>query len=256
MDCTFCMECIHACPHDNVGILARPPARELWQDPLRAGVGRFSRRPDLAALALFLTFAAFLNAFGMVTPVYALEGWMGRALGTTSGPLVVGVLFLAGGVFLPALLVALAAKASIALSGSGQNLVGEATRFGYALVPVGFGMWIAHYLYHFLVGGLAIVPLSQEYLASLGFPLPGSPSWTLGPLVPDAWLFPIEMALLELGLLVSLVVGYRIAEREFGPGPRAFRASLPWGLLALLLSAWGIWLLLQPMEMRGTLLGS
>ena len=38
---------------------------------------RFSRRPDLAALALFLTFAAFMNALGMVTPVYALEAWLG-----------------------------------------------------------------------------------------------------------------------------------------------------------------------------------
>ena len=23
MDCTFCLDCVHACPHDNVGILSR-----------------------------------------------------------------------------------------------------------------------------------------------------------------------------------------------------------------------------------------
>ena len=50
LDCTFCLDCVHACPHDNVGILAAVPGRTLWSDPFRSGIGRFSRRPDLAAL--------------------------------------------------------------------------------------------------------------------------------------------------------------------------------------------------------------
>jgi polyferredoxin len=254
MDCTFCMECIHACPHDNVGILTRPPANELWEDPQRAGIGRFSQRPDLAALALFLTFAAFMNAFGMVTPVYALEEFVGRSTGLTNGPIFVALLFLMGTVVVPGLIVALVAKASALLSGSGRTTVQEATRFAFALIPVGFGMWIAHYLFHFLIGGLTIIPVTQEYLAFLGLTA-GSPAWQLGPMVPDSWLLPLELFFLELGLLVSLVVTYRIALREVGPGPRAVRASLPWGLLAVLLSGLGVWLLLQPMEMRGTLMG-
>jgi hypothetical protein len=253
MDCTFCMECIQACPYDNVGILARAPAKELWEDPQRAGVGRFSLRPDLAALAAFLTFAAFMNAFGMVTPVYAVKAWMARALGTDSELLLLGILFLAGMVVIPALLVAAAARTSAFLTGSGRTVVQEATVYAYALVPVGFGMWIAHYLFHFLIGGLAIVPAAQEYLADLGFPLLGAPAWSLGPMVPDSWLLPIELLFLELGLLVSLVVAYRLGEREAGPGRPAFLAALPWGFLALVLSVAGVWLLLQPMEMRGTL---
>ena len=78
MDCTFCLDCIHACPYDNVGILSRLPASELMVDPRRSGIGVFSRRKDLAALALVFTFGSLLNAFGMVSPVYALEtGWEG-----------------------------------------------------------------------------------------------------------------------------------------------------------------------------------
>ena len=123
-------------------------------------------------------------------------------------------------------------------------MIEEATRYGWALVPVGFGMWVAHYLYHFLIGGLAIIPATQEYLADLGFPLLGAPEWTLGPLVPESWLIPLEFLFLELGLLVSLVVAYRIAQRELGAGPRAVRAAVPWGLLAATLSIAGIWLLL------------
>ena len=80
MDCTFCLDCVHACPHDNIGILSRLPGEELLTDPLRSGIGYFSRRKDLAALAIVFTFGALLNAFGMVSPVYAVENWLGRIL--------------------------------------------------------------------------------------------------------------------------------------------------------------------------------
>src|SRR5437899_6278588 len=38
MDCTFCLDCAHACPHDNVGVLAVPPGQDLWRDSVRSGV--------------------------------------------------------------------------------------------------------------------------------------------------------------------------------------------------------------------------
>jgi hypothetical protein len=68
MDCTFCLGSVHACPHDNAGILSRLPDGELLPDTLRSGIGYFSHRKDLAALALVVTFEALLNAFGMVSP--------------------------------------------------------------------------------------------------------------------------------------------------------------------------------------------
>ena len=37
MDCTFCLDCVHACPHDNVGVRAAPPAGQLWHDRQRSG---------------------------------------------------------------------------------------------------------------------------------------------------------------------------------------------------------------------------
>ena len=33
MDCTFCLDCVKACPHDNIGILAIAPGRDLVNDP-------------------------------------------------------------------------------------------------------------------------------------------------------------------------------------------------------------------------------
>lgn len=253
MDCTFCLDCVHACPHDNVGILARTPGSELWRDPRRSGVGRFGRRVDVAALALVLTFGAFANAFGMVRPVYVLERWLAQLLGTSSEAAVLAVVFGLGLVALPLALVGLAAAASRALAGDPREaLVAVATRYAYSLVPVGFGMWVAHYGYHFLTGALSIVPVAQSFLTDIGAPWLGRPLWGLGPVFPTAWLYPTEVALLYLGLLVSLLTAYRIAASRHSGRAAALRAFLPWGGLAFALFVAGAWLMAQPMEMRGT----
>ena len=81
LDCTFCLDCVQACPHDNVAIGFRVPGEELTDDRRRSAIGRLSRRPDLAALAVVFTFGALLNAFAMVGPVYATEQWIAQAIG-------------------------------------------------------------------------------------------------------------------------------------------------------------------------------
>ncbi len=252
LDCTFCMECIHACPYDNVGILVRSPARELVRDPVRSGVGRISRRPDLAALALLIVFAAFVNAFGMVEPVFALQSWLAATLAVPWEPVTLVLFFGIGLAGVPLLLVGTAASASRALSGGKGTLSDRICSYAWALVPLGFGMWAAHYLFHLLTGGLVVVPLFREYLTDLGLPGGTGPMAGTGAMVPESWIFPLEVLLLQGGLFLTLVVGYRIALREEDSGRKAGLAFLPWAVLATFLAGVGIWLLLQPMEMRGT----
>lgn len=251
LDCTYCMECIHACPHDNVGILVRSPLKELTVDPVRSGVGRLGRRPDWAALALLLTFAAFVNAFGMVEPVFRLRGWLSGALPWLSPGLHLALFFAVGLVALPLLATGTTAWTSRVLSGGVEPLHRRVATYVWALVPLGFGMWTAHYLLHFLAGGLTVVPLVQETLEALGLPS-GELQWGAGALVPEPWLLPIGIVCLQGGLLLTLVAGYRIARREEERRNRAVRAFVPWAVLAILLALAGIWLLTQPMEMRGT----
>jgi hypothetical protein len=223
----------------------------LTLDPVRSGVGRISRRPDLVAMALLLVFAAFVNAFGMVEPVFALQAWMAGIVGSGSRELILALFFLGGLVVLPGILVGSTAWLSRRLAGGSRSLGEEISLYAWSLVPVGFGMWTAHYLFHFLIGALTVVPVAQQYLRDLGLPS-GDPAWGLGPLVPEGWLFPIELLFLQGGLLASLLVGYGIARREEGRKRPALRAFAPWAVLATALTAAGIWLLLQPMEMRGT----
>ena len=251
-DCTFCLDCAHACPHNNVGVLARAPAAELADDRPRSSLGTPSRRLDLAALYVIVTFAAFVNAFGMVAPVYSVERWLASASGLRSEPLVLALLFLGGLVALPGCLVLGAAAESRRLSATRRPLARVAARHAYGLLPIGFGMWLAHYGYHFLTGALTIVPVAQSLLTALGVPIFGQPRWGMGQVVPTAWLVPIELVLLQVGALVSLVTSFRIAEFDALDETSAMGAFLPWAVLIVLLSLVGVWLLLQPMEMRGT----
>jgi polyferredoxin len=252
MDCTFCLDCVHACPHDNVGLTVRLPGSELWRDPRRSGIGRFSKRKDLAALALLFTFGAILNAFGMVSPVYAVETWLAGLMGTQREAAVLGVLFVGLLGLEPVLMLALAAWLTRRGAGTREPLLPVVTRFSYALVPLGFGIWLAHYGFHLLTGFWTFVPVTQSAFADMGLPWLGAPLWRLGGLAPGR-VVPLEVGLLSLGLLGSLLVAYRIAERDYPA--RAARAFAPWAGLCILLWLAALWLLAQPMEMRATFLG-
>jgi cytochrome c oxidase assembly factor CtaG len=54
MDCTLCMDCVKACPHDNIGLFAVAPPAPV------------SPRIDITALALVVVIAAYANAWWMV----------------------------------------------------------------------------------------------------------------------------------------------------------------------------------------------
>ncbi len=186
MDCTFCMDCAHACPHGNVGLKSRLPGSELWVDPQRAGVGIFSKRKDLAALAILFTFGALLNAFGMVSPVYAVQSWLAGVLGTEREAVVLGTLFLLVLGLEPVLLLGLTAWLTRRGTGGGEPLLLVVTRFSYALVPLGFGVWLAHYGFHLLTGLWTFVPVAQSALAAAGLPWLGTPAWNLVGLPEEA----------------------------------------------------------------------
>ena len=258
MDCTFCLDCIHACPHDNLGLIGRTPTSELWLDPYRSGIGRFSQRADLAALVVVFTFGAFLNAFNMIKPVHALQTALADALRTASPAPGLALIFMLGLIVLPVFLLGAAALTSRALGRiEGERISDNTRRYVYSLAPMGFGMWLAHYSFHFLTGGLAIVPVIQSFLADIGL-FSGKVQWGLGTLVPPEWLFPIEAILLYLGAFGSIIAAFQIARDRIPWGrPESRRAilgaALPWIMLVLLLLGFGLWIMLQPMEMRGTM---
>lgn len=251
LDCTLCLDCVYACPHDNIGLKARLPASELWDKGRRSGVGLLSQRPDMAVLVVAFTFGALLNAFGMVSPVHALEAWIGATLDTNSETVILSTLFTFGLIVEPAVLLLLAGWFTRRLTKSTESLLPVVTRFAYALVPLGLGIWVAHYSFHFFSGLLTLIPVTQDAALAAGITWLGEPLWQLRGLPPGTVL-PLEYIVLSFGILASLVVGHRIAERDYPE--RTLAAFLPWAALTVLLGAAAIWLLAQPMEMRGMMM--
>src|SRR5207244_1971647 len=99
-------------------------------------------------------------------------------------------------------------------------------------------------------------PTAQRFALDLGRSALGPPQWVASCCRPAAdWLPRLEVLFLDLGLLLSLYTGYRIALAGSPRMSQALRALAPWALLIVLLFAAGIWLVFQPMQMRGTLQG-
>ncbi len=228
MDCTFCLDCVHACPQDNVGLIAGLPGRQLWSDPVRSGVGRFSRRPDLAVLVLVTVFGALANAAGMVGPVVEWEDRLQAQLGWRSPFWIITALYLIALVIFPALAVACCAMLTRCSDGRSERWTRIATRYAFALVPLGFAMWTAHYSFHFLTSCSGVVPAAQRFASQHGFTQFSDVQWQAACCRPVGdWLPCLEILQLDAGLLLSLYTGYRIAIGQAARPGRRSRRSRP-----------------------------
>jgi polyferredoxin len=108
-DCTLCMDCVKACPHDNIGILPRSMTQDALAPEPTSSLGRLFRRTDVAIAALVMVLAGFANAAVMVAPgadflAYAGQQipWLATDIGSFAG-VVAGTLLAIGVVWLVSL---------------------------------------------------------------------------------------------------------------------------------------------------------
>src|SRR3984957_2757146 len=212
MDCTLCMDCVKACPHDNIGLFAVAPA------PV-------SPRIDLAALNLVVVIAAFANAW-----------WMVAQSGKYS-----------------ALLALLAVVPLVAVAARFKKEL--FCRFAQALLPLGLAMWAAHLLFHLFTAWTSLGPVLHQAAADFHWHFLSPPQWGMEmPLLSSHAVLSLQLLLLDAGLLFTLYLGWRRAlEWATRPG-RAVLLLLPWATTVAAGYAAGVWILLQPMQMRGMIM--
>lgn len=245
MDCTLCLDCVRACPHENVGLFVRPPLQEL------SAPNAMRATWDSMLLVILLAFMGITNAFGMVPPVYVLIEQLADTLGFLRAwgvspfvleGVVLLVLALVGNLLIPLALVFGAAWLTRALvrgAGSPREVVSV---FAPAFVPLGFGIWIAHYGFHFLIGVWAIVPVMQSFLGL-------APNYTLVGVPPDSvGLAVFEIAALLGGFALSLRVAQRRALAQYRR--QGMTALMVWALLFLLMMVASVQIMGMDMEMR------
>jgi hypothetical protein len=191
----------------------------------------------------------------MVAPILAWQDRLVIDLGMESRILPATILVLTLVVVAPILIVVVASVASAALGGfSAAEGRGLWRRFAFALVPIGAAMWLVHFGFHLATSAGTGISVIQRIAVDLGVSLLGSPAWLWGCCVtPPGWLLPLEILVLDVGLAGSIVIAWRIAGQS-RKGVRALVTSLPWIAVAAALFAFGLWIVLEPMEMRGTLL--
>ena len=206
-------------------------------------------------LVISLAFMGISNAFGMVPPVYEMMNGLARVFGLTQSGLpnmvieaiVLLILFVVGNVALPLVLTLTVASVSRQLTGSRKRYSQRevVAAFAPAFVPLGLGIWIAHYSFHFLIGATSIIPVLQEFLG-------WSPNWALAASPFDlSFVSLVQVVALVGSFLLSMMIAQRAALRLFRR--RGVIGLLPWALLLLAMMVVSIQIFTLPMEMRGSI---
>ena len=247
LDCTLCMDCVKACPHENIGLFSTAPANDMLRDPVRSSIGRLSSRLDIAAIAVIVVASSFASAAVMVQPVAAM---LSRVSEHISTPALQRMFSFAAAAFIPLLLAAAIAVAVLPgrrfSNRSARELL---ARFSLALLPLALGMWAAHLLFHLLSGWNTLLPGLLQAASDVGLKV--HPNWSsaVSLLQPDT-LLTLQLLTLDAGLLLTLYIGWRMVNQKTSGFGKAAMTLAPWVVLTVVLYAGGVWTLLQPMQMR------
>jgi ferredoxin len=247
--CNFCSNCIKNCPHDAIKITPRAPTSELW----------FIKKPRFedSFLATALIGIVVIQTIVMLDVWEPFMAWFENTTGITNFTVAWTVIF-AGAMLIPLVLMFVlsllsthltwkigvprvipdeAAEAGLLYeSSTGKTMLSNFVRYGYALIPLGLGIHLAHNAKHFLGEGLSVIYTSSSLV---GMNLTGELSILNMPTIQI-----IQYILTLLGILGSTYTAHRISRNN--PGSRA----LPYILLILVFGAIALWMYSVPMAAR------
>jgi len=241
--CIQCMECVQACPHDNLAVNLRP-----WGEDL-AIEGK--PRTDEAYLALLML--AITGFHGMtMTPVWrqfvdGIRGAAGldRMLGFSTGM----VILMLGPIAVYAVLIGMSKRLGDPHAVMPLTYKDYFVRYAYALLPIALFYHIAHNMEHLLMEGPKVVAMISDPFG-WGWNVLGTAHWAIPPLISLDRLWLLQAFLVLVGHVYSLWVAQRTSLRLFTNPKAAFRSQLPMLVGMIAFSVFSLWLLKQPMEMR------
>lgn len=260
LDCTLCMDCVKACPSDNVSLTLQSPFRDLARDPLRSAIGRLSARLDIAVLILVIVFSSIANAAVMIAPVArVLSAFRHRHPWAASSLLSL----LATSLFCAALLLLCLAAARLMQSLAARpSLRTVFCRFSLALLPLGLSIWLGHLAFHLAGAWPAIPALWQHGLARFSSAQAAAlPRKTMAMASSSLFsplfgangmdLFDLQVWIVNLGLFVSWYAGAQVIRQMANSTRRLGSMAAVWAIASTALYALAVWIFAQPMYMRG-----
>jgi len=249
--CNFCSNCIKNCPHDAIRITPRPPTSELW----------FIKKPrfEESFLATALIGIVISQTVVMLEVWNPFMKWFENATGISDFTIAWTLIF-ASAMLIPLLLMLAAsfvssrrssglpsasiikdtaAKTNLTMDEkSAGNLISHFTAFGYALIPLGLGIHLAHNAKHFLGEGLSVV---YNGASLVGMDITGEPAILNMPTIQV-----IQYILSILGVLGAIYTAHKISKNR--PGLSA--SVLPYIILILASGMIALWMYSVPMGAR------
>jgi hypothetical protein len=187
----------------------------------------------------------------MVSPIYSILDWIESELGITNEGVRLFLVFSVGVLGLTALIAFFCGKLSETITRIDAKVI--SSRYAAAFVPLGAGIWIAHYGFHFLIGALTIFPVMHTFLIDRGIRILGTtPNWDIGFIVPMENIFPFQVGAVIIGFFFSLYLLGMKSMRNEKPS-QALMVILPWAIVLFLLTVAALSIFNLPMEMRGAM---
>ncbi len=249
--CNFCSNCIKTCPHDAIRINPRPPTSELW----------FIKKPRLedSFLATALIGIVVSQTVIMLDVWEPFMKWFENVTGITNYTIAWTLIF-AGAMLIPILF--MLAASFVSSRGTGKalipswrnsqdaeiSLIGSENsadswrnnfiRFGYALIPLGLGIHLAHNAKHFLGEGFSVIYATASLA---GINITGDLSVLNMPTIQV-----MQYILTILGIIGATYTAYKINLNN----PDSKSSVLPYVIVILLFGAMALWMYTVPMAAR------
>lgn len=242
--CIQCLECVQACPDDNLTVNLRPWGADL--------VDQHRPRSDEAYLALLMLSITGFHGLTMTPNWTRLTEGLGGAL--SLGHLVAFSLGMALLMIGPILFYASLVGLSYRLGKSSSSAAPVSyhdyfVHYAYALLPIALFYHLAHNMEHLLMEGPKVVALVSDPFG-WNWNLLGTAGWSIPPLVSLDVLWIAQVVLVLVGHVYSLWIAHHTSRRLFADRTAAFRSQIPMLLAMIAFSVFSLWLLKQPMEMR------
>ena len=244
-ECNLCLDCVRACPHDNLALNTRPFAGELVQfQPHRKSLDEATTVAAILGVSLLQT-AVMLNAW---------QSWQERLaaiLHIPPGPVLYTVVFLGFGVLLPLLLLGFISYLGTRGAVSRPDVFSALRTYAYAFLPLGLGLHAAHNFHHlFGEGGALWQGLQVSFARYTGWGADAVASMAPPtPMNPNALYFLQWLALIG-GLYLAYRVSTRLVARYASGSGKAFRMVLPILLFAVAYTVLNVLILAAPMAHR------
>jgi polyferredoxin len=242
-ECNLCLDCVRACPQENLALRTRPFADELVQfQPHRKSLDEATAIAAILGVSLLQT-AVMLNAW---------ESWqtdLAAILHVPRGPVLYTVVFLGFGLLLPLLLLGSISYLGAQQAGGRRNAFAALRTYAYAFLPLGLGLHAAHNFHHLFGEGGALWQGLRAAVASYT-------GWALAPDVAAATpmnsnlLYFLQWLALIGGLYLTYRVSTRLVARYASEQTTASRMLLPVLLFAFAYTLLNVLVLAAPMAHR------